>query len=335
LETNLKIGYTASLEQYQPQFLLNLVTHVENAGFDSIWCSDHFHPWFHTDAAGGFAWVWIAAALERSSRLHIGTAVTCPTLRYNPAIVAQAFATLGALYPGRAFLGVGTGEAMNEIPVGCQWPPFKERVARLEEAIKVMRLLWSESFVNFKGQYYRLRSANLYTKPLKPIPIYVAASGPTVAELAGRLADGFLTVPLQEQYYKEVIFPSLEKGARQVGRDSREIDRAVEVYVSYDEDYDKALSSVRCWAATSFPFMFKFPIYDPREIESYGNLVGDEQLKKSWLIGTQPEDHIKHIERYLKLGFTNIHITSSSPDEIRTVKMYGKHVLPYLKSTLK
>ncbi|MEM2041452.1 MAG: TIGR03557 family F420-dependent LLM class oxidoreductase [Nitrososphaerota archaeon] len=334
-DINLRIGFVASMEQYQPSFLLSLVTEIEKAGFDSIWASDHFHPWFHTNAAGGFAWVWIAAAVERSKKLSFGTAVTCPTLRYNPAIIAQAFATLGSMYPRRIFLGLGTGEAMNEMPVGCPWPSFKTRVKMLEEAVMVIKKLWNESFIDFKGKYYTLRRANLYTRPAAPIPIYIAASGSTVAELAGRLADGFLTIPLEESHYREVIFPALERGVKSVGRSLKDIDMAVEVYVSYDEDYDSALRSVRCWAATLLPFMFKYPIYDPREIELYGKLVGDEHLKKVWMIGTTPEDHIKHIEHYIKLGFRNIHVTSSSPDEKKTISMYGGQVIPYLKSTYK
>ena len=306
---------------------------AEKAGFDSIWTSDHFHPWAHTNAACGFAWVWMAALAERTKRVEIGTAVTCPILRYNPAIVAQAFATLRAMYPDRIFIGLGTGEAMNEVPVGHRWPPFRERAERLEEAIKVMKLLWSGSFVNFRGKYYRLRKANLYTKPTTPPPIFVAASGPTTAEIAGRLADGLLVVIHPEQRYRDVLFPALERGAKSAGRDPKKIVKALEVWVAYDEDYEKALRKARFWAATLLPAMFKFEVIDPREIEEHGWFVGDKQLSQYWLIGTKPEDHIKHLEKYIKMGFDHIHIQSSSPDEIRTVKMYGKQVLPYIRST--
>ncbi len=129
-----------------------------------------------------------------------GTGLTAPTTRYHPAIVAQAFATLGDMYPGRVFIALGTGEAMNELPLGLNWPGFKERAERLEEAIKVMRLLWTKEFVNFRGKYYRLSGANLYTKPQRPIPIYVAANGPKTAEMAGRHADGFLTLPFPDSH---------------------------------------------------------------------------------------------------------------------------------------
>jgi coenzyme F420-dependent glucose-6-phosphate dehydrogenase len=333
MEWPLRIGYTVSHEQYPPTKLLEFAVAAEKAGFDSIWSSDHFHPWFHTDASAGFAWVWMASAAEKTKRVHIGSGVTCPLLRYHPAIVAQAFATLGYMYPGRIFLGLGTGEAMNEVPLGYEWPGFKERAQRFEEAIKIIKLLWSESWVTFKGRYYRLKKANLYTRPDRPVPLYVAASGPTVTKLAGKYADGFLTIPFPESHYREVLFPALEQSARQAGRDPSEIDKAVEVYVSYDEDHNTALASVRRWAGTSLPFVFKYPIADPREIEFHGNLVGDKQLAESWLIGTSPEQHIKWVEKYIRLGFRNIHITSSSPKETKTVEIYSKYVLPYLRTT--
>lgn len=187
--------------------------------------------------------------------------------------------------------------------------------------------------MTFKGRYYQLKKANLYTKPKSPVPIYVAASGVSAAELAGRCADGILTLPFPESHYTNVLFPTLSKAARATGRDPESIDKAVEVYVSYDEDYDKALTSVRCWAGTALPFVFKYPVSDPREIESYGRLVGNEQLTQSWLIGTTAEQHVKCIENYIRLGFTNIHVTSSSPDEFKTIEIYAKKILPYIKST--
>ena len=333
MDLPLRIGYTVAHEQYHPTKLLEFAVAAEKEGFDSVWSSDHFHPWFHTNAAGGFAWVWMAAAAERTKRVQYGTGVTCPLFRYNPAIVAQAFATLGYMYPGRIFLGIGTGEAMNEVPVGYSWPGFKERTQRLEEAIQMMKLLWTQDWVTFKGRYYHLKKANLYTKPESAIPLYVAASGPTIARLAGKYGDGFLTLPFPEDHYREVLFPALEEGAKEAGRDPSRIDKAIEVYVSYGESYDEALASVRCWAGTLLPFVFKYPIADPREIESYGRLVGDKQLTEVWLIGTSPEEHIKWLEKYIRLGFRNLHITSSSPNDLKTIQMYGKQVLSYLRST--
>ena len=329
----LKLGYACEHEEYQPQQLLEYACEAERAGFDSVWTSDHFHPWAHKNAAGGMAWVWMASAAERTKHIEFGTAVTCPILRYNPAIVAQAFATMRAMYPGRIFIGVGTGEALNEMPVGCQWPSFKERAERLEEAVRVMKLLWSEEFVNFKGKYYRLRKANLYTRPTTPPPIYISAAGPTVAEMAGRLGDGFLTV-LGGEVYRNVLLPAVEKGAKSVGRNPDEIVKAIEVHVSYDQDYEKALEKARFWAGGALPSKwYNFPIYDPRELDEHGLIVGDKQIAEGRCIGTKPEDHIKYLEKYISMGFQHIYIQSSSPDEIQTIRMYAKDVLPYIRST--
>jgi coenzyme F420-dependent glucose-6-phosphate dehydrogenase len=328
-----KFGYGIAVEQRDPTLCLQMASDAEKAGFDAVWFSDHFHPWFDTNAAGGFAWVCIAAAAELTRNVHFGTAITCPLFRYNPAIVAQAFATLGVLYPNRIFLSVGTGEAMNEVPVGYDWPAFPERLERLEESVKIMKLLWSRSFVNFKGKYYTLRKANLYTKPEVPIPVFVAGNGPKATEIAGKYGDGFLTGIMPEEQYKNVLFPALKKGAQEIGRDYDSIEKAIELTVSYAEDYQKALDSIRCWAGTLFSAVFQYPISDPRVIESYANLVGDKQLAQAMIVGTTPEEHIKEIEKYIKLGFTNIHIGSSSPDETKTLEMYARHVIPYLKST--
>ena len=330
----LKIGYAALTDgRHQPLPLLDDCVEAEKVGFDSIWTGDHFHPWQHTNAACGFAWVWMTALAERTKRVEIGTCVTCPTLRYNPAIVAQAFATMRNMYPDRIFIGLGTGEAMNEVPVGYDWPPFHERAERLEESIKVIKLLWSGDFVSFKGKYYKLKKAKLYTNSSSPPPMYLAASGPRVAEIAGHYCDGLLVTPFPEAYYRNTLFPAMEKGARSANRDPDKIIKALEIWVAYDEDYEKALQSARFWAATPLSFIFKYGISDPREVEEYGSFVGNEQLAKFWLIGTKPEDHIKYLEKFIELGFKHIHVMSSSPDEIKTLRMYGKHVLPYIKST--
>jgi len=331
----IEIGYYAAHEQYNPNRLLEHAVLAEKHGFDAIWCSDHFHPWVHTNAQCGFAWMWLAVAAERTGRVKVGPCVVAPILRYHPAIVAQAFATLAVMYPKRVFLALGTGEALNEMPIGYDWPSYKERRERLEEAIKVIKFLWARSFVNFKGKYYRLRKANLYTKPREPIPLYVAASGPKTAELAGMYADGFLTLPFPPEHYRKVLFPAVERGAKAAGRDPASVAKLLELCVSYDENYDKALDACKFWRATCIPVFFKYGIFDPREIEESGNLVGKEGLETQWFIATTPYAHIKKIEEYIKLGFTNIHIQSSSPDEKKFIKMYGEKVLPYLKDTYK
>ena len=200
------------------QVMVERVKLIEEAGLDVMWAGDHFHPWFHTGAQEPQSWVFIAATAARTYSIKLGTSVTAPTFRYHPAIVAQTFATLGIMFPGRIMLGLGTGEAMNEIPLGYEWPSFKERVERLEEAVQIIKLLWSQEFVNYRGKYYRLKKARLYSKPEMKIPLYIAAFGATVAKLAGKYADGFITPSANQQHIRDILFPAIADGARENGR---------------------------------------------------------------------------------------------------------------------
>src|SRR5512140_3199252 len=173
----LRLGYKASAEQFPPQRLIDLAVAAEDAGFDSVWTSDHFQPWRHTDGHAPNALVWLGAATQATRRVTLGTSVLTPTLRYNPAVVAQAFATLGCLAPGRVVLGVGSGESLNEVPLGTQWPAGKERFARLTEAVQLIKQLWTEDRVTFDGRFYRTELATVYDKPETPVPLYIGASG--------------------------------------------------------------------------------------------------------------------------------------------------------------
>jgi len=325
---NCKIGYWAPQERYNPSQLLENTVLAERHGFETVVTSDHFHPWFHTNASAAFSWVWMAAVAEKTKAMEIGTGVTVPTMRYHPALVAQAFSTLGSLYPGRIILGLGTGEAMNEMPFGFDWPPFRERLKRLEEAIEVIRALWSGGFVSYKGKYYKLNNARIYTLFKKPIPIFVAAGGPKAAMLAGKMADGLLTVVTTPEHFREVITPAFEKGAKIAGRDPKTLEKMIELKISYDEDYEKAERSCRCWMPNEVPNIISLPISDPRELEELGKSEGGI---RAWHITTNPEDHIKMIEDHIKLGFNRIQLHSSSPDEVKFIERYGEKVLPQLK----
>ncbi|MEE9237757.1 MAG: LLM class flavin-dependent oxidoreductase [Thermoplasmata archaeon] len=306
-----------------------MVVEAEEVGFRRCITSDHFHPWFHQDASSGSTLVWLASALERTQSMIIGTGVSAPIHRYHPAMLAQAFATLDHLHPGRVALGVATGEAMNEVPLGFGWPPFKERLQRLEEAICIMNLLWSQEFVTFRGKHYQLRDANLYVKPRNRIPVYVAASGPTVADLAGRLADGLLTVPQPDNRLTEIILPALRKGAEAADREIAELNLLLEFKFSYDEDYDRALESVRRWGATEIPGIFGKEIYDPRQLEEMAMSVSSEELLKAWKVVTDPEELMGPLEEYGRLGFKEIYLHSSSPQESRVLSEVGHVLLPY------
>jgi coenzyme F420-dependent glucose-6-phosphate dehydrogenase len=323
-----ELGYWAAQEQYDPKELLHLLALAEGAGFRRAISSDHFHPWFHTGSSSGSTLVWLATALERTRAMTIGTGVTAPIYRYHPAILAQDFASLDHLHPGRVAIGVGTGEAMNEVPLGFEWPPFQERIERMEEAVRIMRLLWSRDFVDFEGRHYRLRGANLYVRPTKPIPINVAASGPKAAELAGRLADGLLTVPMDKGRYGEVLFPALRRGAEAEGRDPASLRRLLEFKFSFDPDYDRALASIRRWGATEVPRIFASEVYDPRELERMAEDVEVDELLKTWEVVTAIEDLLGPLEEYAGLGFQEIYLHSSSPDEEDVLREVGRRLLP-------
>jgi coenzyme F420-dependent glucose-6-phosphate dehydrogenase len=217
----LRLGYKASAEQFAPRTLLDFAVEAERNGFDSVFVSDHFQPWRHSDGHAPFAFAWLAATGERTQRVLLGTSVATPTFRYHPAIVAQAFGTLGLFNPGRMILGVGTGEHLNEGALGIAWPDNKERFARLREAVKLIKLLWTEQSVTFDGEYYHTRNATIYDRPAEPIPIYVGAGGPLVAKYAGRAGDGLIcTSGKGMELYSEQLLPAFAEGAAAEGRDA-------------------------------------------------------------------------------------------------------------------
>lgn len=309
------LGYWVAQEQHPPSTLLDFLRRAEAAGLDRAITSDHFHPWFHTGASSGSTLAWLAAALERTRDMRIGTGVTAPIYRYHPAMLAQAFATFDHLHPGRVAIGLGTGEAMNEVPLGADWPPFKVRHKRMEEAIRAMRLLWSKEFVAFEGEEWQLRDANLYVRPESRIPIYVAASGPSSSRLAGRLADGLLTVPMDPSRYREVVFPNLREGAEAEGRDPESLRLLLEFKFSCHPDLDRAVGSIRRWGATEAPGIFGQEIYDPRELERIAMDVEEEELLATWEVVPELEDLLSPLEEYARLGFDELYLHSSSPDE--------------------
>src|SRR6059058_3244500 len=239
----LKLGYKASAEQFGPRQLLNFAVEAEECGFDSVWVSDHFQPWRHTGGHAPQAFAWLGALGERTERVLLGTSVLTPTFRYQPAIVAQAFGTLEVLNPGRMILGVGSGESLNEIAVtGAEWPPAKERLARLREAVELIKRLWTEELFTFEGIYYRTRNATIYDRPEQPIPIYIGAGGPVAAKFAGRAGDGFIcTSGKGDELYRNKLLPAVEEGAKEANRDPASIERTIEVKVSFDTDRERAL----------------------------------------------------------------------------------------------
>lgn len=328
----LKLGYKASAEQFGPRQLLDFTLEAEDCGFDSVWISDHFQPWRHTNGHAPFALSWLGSAAERTKRVILGTSVLTPTFRYQPAIVAQAFGTLGALYPGRIILGVGSGESLNEVAVtAAEWPSAKERLARLREAVDLIRRLWSDEMVTYNGQYYHTLNATIYDKPDQPVPIYISAGGPVAAKFAGRVGDGFIcTSGKGDELYRDQLIPALEEGAKAAGRDAAAIERTIEVKVSFDTDKARAMSDTRIWAALALPAEEKVSIHDPREMERKAETVAD-QAHRRWLVSNDPEEHVEQVSHYIKLGFTHLVFHAPGDDQSRFLQLYAKEILPRLR----
>jgi coenzyme F420-dependent glucose-6-phosphate dehydrogenase len=327
----LRLGYKASAEQFSARELLSFAVAAEKSGFESVFISDHFQPWRHSDGHAPFAFSWLAAAGECTSRVLLGTSVNTPTFRYHPALVAQAFGTLGEMFPERVVLGVGTGEHLNEGALGIAWPDNKERFARLREAVKLIRLLWTEQSVTFDGDYYHTRNATIYDRPEKPVPIYVGAGGPQVAKYAGRAGDGLIcTSGKGMELYSEQLLPSFRDGAKESGRDAAGLDKMIEVKVSYDTDRERAMENTKIWAALALPAEAKAGVDDPREMERLARTV-EGVAHRRWLVSDNPDEHIEQLRPYLELGFNHLVFHSPGDGQARFLELYGEQILPRIR----
>lgn len=353
-----QIGYWASQEQYSMQQLIDFVKEAEKGGFERTLTSDHFHPWSHTNGHGNFTWVWISAVAERTRKMKFLTGVTAGVYRYNPGIIAQAFASLDVLYPGRIGLGVGSGEAMNEVPLGFDWPSAEIRVEKTIEAIQIINKLWNrdrtfknserssnidseqnngheasiddDGFVTFKGKYFKIKNAKLYTPPSTNIPLYMAGSGPQAIKAAAKYTDGLITTSKPDQAGE--VFDIFDSAAQEVNKDPDSLQKIAKPKVSYSEDYDKAFKACEFWRTTQIDDAFNTNISDPRILEQKAQQeVSDDEQKKSTIIVTSIEDLIVSIEKYFHAGFTQIYVHSTSPDEIEFIRLFSKKVLPYFR----
>lgn len=331
MSVQLRLGYKASAEQFGPRELLDFACTAEANGFDSVFVSDHFQPWRHSDGHSPFAIAWLAALGERTTRVVLGTSVVTPTFRYHPAIVAQAFGTLGVLFPDRMILGVGSGEHLNEGALGVQWPDIRERFARLREAVTLIRMLWTKQSVTFDGEYYHTHNATIYDRPDKQVPIYVGAGGPQVAKYAGRAGDGLIcTSGKGMELYSEQLLPSFGDGAKDSGRDGAALDRMIEMKVSYDTDRNRAMEDTKIWSALALPGEAKAGIDDPREMERLAKTVEDVAHRR-WLVSDDPDEHIEQLRPYLDLGFRHLVFHHPGDDQRRFIELYGKQILPRIR----
>ena len=329
----LKIGYKASAEQFGPRQLLDYAVQAEQVGLDSVTVSDHFQPWQHEGGHAPFSLAWLAAVGERTSRVLLGTSVLTPTFRYNPAVIAQAFGTLGCLQPGRVMLGVGTGEALNEVAVArLEWPDFKERYARLRESVRLIRELWAGERVTFDGEYYQTSDATVYDRPEQPVPIYIAAGGPQVAKYAGRVGDGFIcTSGKGMELYADKLLPAVDEGLAAAGRDREQFDRMIEIKLSYDRDLDRARENTRFWAPLSLTAEQKHGLHDPIEMQRAGAELPIEQIASRWIVTDDPEQAVEQIRPYAELGLNHLVFHAPGHDQSRFLESFGEDVLPLLR----
>src|SRR6266545_4339286 len=318
----LTLGWKASAEQFGPTDLLRYGVLAEELGFDSVVVSDHFHPWRDTGGHAPFSWAWLGALGAKTTRVRMGTSV-----------VTQAAATLALLFPDRFFLGVGSGESMNETPVlAAEWPEPAERFRRLREAVKLMKQLWSDDYVTFEGKYFRTRGAKIFDKPAGGVPLYVAAAGPQTATFAGREADGFIcTSGKGDDLYRETLLPAVDTGAREAGRDPATIERTIEMKVSFDTDRDRAMADTREWAALALPAEVRDGVEDPREMERRAE-AAEDRAHTRFIVSTDAEEHVAKIRRYVEWGFTHLIFHFPGKDQERAMRLYAREILPRLRA---
>ena len=329
----LKIGYKASAEQFSPLHLLEFSVLAEERGFDSVFVSDHFQPWRHTGGHAASSLAFLGALGARTQRILMGTSVLTPTFRYHPSIVAQAFGTLGQMFPGRVILGVGTGEALNEVPATAMaWPEAKERFARLREAIQLIRKLWAGERVTFAGEYYKCENATIYDRPERPVPIYVAGAGPQISKYAGRSADGFIcTSGKALALYRETLLPNLEAGLAERKTPAKDFDRLIEMKVSFDTDRQKALEDTRHWAALALTPEEKATVGDALAMERLADALPLERAAGRWIVSIDPGEHVEAIRPYVDMGFRHLVLHAPGLDQERFLRLYARDVLPRLR----
>jgi coenzyme F420-dependent glucose-6-phosphate dehydrogenase len=329
-----QVGYWVSLahERFGPGDLLRQAIEAEEAGFDGICCSDHLAPWWTPPTAptsSGNAWVWLGAAAQATHRAALGSAVTALVHRYNPVVVAQQVATLEALAPGRAFLGVGSGEAMNEVPAGMDWPSPEEQLARTEEALEIVVRLLDGETVDFGGRFFCARSAKLHFLPERRPPVYMSAFYEGAAEVAGRLADGIWTLGDPRRAPK--VIDAYRRSCEHHGRDPGEV--ILQTLFSWAPDDDAALDAAREWKATLVDAHYTDDVHDPAEIERLGrDEVSDTKLKAMTIVSSDPSTHVKRIKVLEGMGATVVVLMNvSAADPHGALGVYGRDVLPGLR----
>lgn len=323
-----RFGWLASHESYQPEDLIEQAVAAEDAGFDMVLASDHFHPWVDDVSAAGFVWSWLGAAAARTQRVEFATSVTCPLFRYHPGLVAQAAATIARLSGGRFLLGVGTGEALNETPLGFQFPPFGERLARMDEALTVIERLLAGEKLDFSGRYYTTSSARLYSPPPHPVPVLMAAGGPKAAAFAGARADGLFTSVKDVAETKERVLGPFRAAAAERGRVDPPVvaTRWVVLAGSEDEAW-RALASMRGLRAPG-----RLEVTDPAVLRERADAMDRSEILGKYTIASDVEELITAYRPLVtELGAHYVSIQVASVEPMKTIRLLGDEVVPRLR----
>ena len=326
----LKIGYAAMLEQFAPQEVVGYCALAEQHGFSGVMAADHFQPWTPQQGEAAFVWNVMTAIAERTKG-EVGPGVTCPSFRMHPAIVAQASATLAAMYPGRHWLGLGSGEALNEHIIAGYWPEAPERIARMFEAIEIIRKLFTspDKDVKHDGRYFKLESTRLWTMPDVPPPIYVATAGPITAKKTGALCDGLITVGAPESKI-EGIFAKFEEGAREAGKDPKSLPKILQLHLSWASTDDQAMTNALVqWPNGGMKFP-KQDIRSPFDFEQMAGMVRPGDFIGRMLISEDLEKHRAEIQRFIDLGFDEVYLHNVGRNQAEWIEVFGKEVLPKL-----
>jgi G6PDH family F420-dependent oxidoreductase len=322
------IGLAAALEQFHPNELLEHCTMAEQYGFQGVMAADHFQPWVPAQGHNAFAYSWMGA-LGTVSKHSFGPGVTCPTFRMHPSVIAHAAATLGAMYPGRFWLGLGSGELLNENVVGGVWPEPLVRFEMLQEATEIIQKLLSGKEVRFRGKYYQMNKVRLWTLPETPVPVYIAATGPQTLRWAGQHTDGLITPGAAPEKLQRIL-NDFATGAREAGKDPDTMPKLLQIHVSWAETYDEALQNALVeWpnGGMNFP---KQDIRSPEDFAAMAKLVRAENFQGRVLISPDLDAHRALLQGYIDLGFTEIYVHNVGRNQTQWIKAFGEHVLPKL-----
>ena len=325
-----KVGYAAMLEQFGPLEVTELSVKAEQSGFTGVMAADHYQPWVPAQGNASFVWNVMTAIAERTTG-DVGPGVTCPSFRMHPAIVAQASATLAAMYPGRHWLGLGSGEALNEHILGQYWPETPERINRMFEAIEIIKKLFGSRGKDVKhdGKFFKLESTRLWTMPDEPPPIYVATAGPVTAKKTGMFADGLITVGAPEEKIG-MIFDKCREGCREVGKDPDQFRFVGQLHLSWAPTDEEALQNAMVeWPNGGMKFP-KQDIKSPLDFEQMAKLVRPEDFEGRMLISSDPEKHRAQIQRFLDLGFDQVYLHNVGRNQTEWIEVFGREVLPKL-----